>query len=344
MSEEKMGAQAQDIILSSRVRLARNVAGTAFPTAMNDAEGIEISRGAAECLAEPAYKCIQMRGLDELTRRILVEKHLASWELAKNTESGALLVSADETAAVMVNEEDHLRIQSILPGMALQNAAQQAFAIEEKLQERFTFAFDDTLGYLTTCPTNVGTGLRASVMMHLPAAKMTGMLKALLESVTKAGLVARGTFGEGSQPLGDLYQISNRTTLGSSEEELIAVVEQIAAHLLEKERQARAYLKKEHTLAVEDRVLRAWGVMNYARRIDPNEFMQMLSDVRLGVSLGIIPALSMHTVDRMLLLGQPAMVQARGGSKLDQEQSNALRATVLQELIEKNNEEHDNGI
>lgn len=342
MSEKPVHREAGDIVLSSRIRLARNVCGIPFPTTMNDAQGIEIAHKVVQAMQDDSqagdYRYIQMRGMDDLTKLVLVEKHLASWELIKNTESGALLVKDDETSAIMINEEDHLRIQSLLPAMDLSRAAQAAYEVEEHIARSIPFAFDDTLGYLCTCPTNVGTGLRASVMMHLPAVKLTGQIKPLLDSVMRAGLAVRGTFGEGSQPLGDLYQISNRTTLGSSEEEFISVVEQVCRHLADKEREAREQLLEYHRLETEDRLLRSWGVMNYARRIKEKEFMYMLSDVRLGVVMGIINDIDLDRVDQIMLAGQPAMVQKLSGRLLETEQREVQRARIIQKIIQTNNQ------
>lgn len=330
------------IVISSRIRLARNVSGTPFPTMMTDQQGADVVRKVTQAIAHsPAtgvYRFLAMDGLDELTRLILVEKHLASVDLVRNSATGALLVSDDETGAIMINEEDHLRIQAIFPGLDLQKAARQAYAIEGYIAGEAPYAFDSTLGYLCTCLTNVGTGLRASVMMHLPAIRLTGQVKTLLDSVMKAGLAVRGTYGEGSQPLGDMYQISNRTTLGASEEEFIAVVEQICGHLAQKELQARNILMEKHQLSIEDRVMRSWGVLKFARSIGEKEFMRVLSDTRLGVGMGIIDGIDLQAVDKITLAGQPAMVQKISGRLLDNAERDSQRANVIKNILKDYNQ------
>ncbi len=339
MSVWDINGPGSDIVVSSRVRLARNVAGMPFPAAMTAQQGDTIAQSLVNAVrgVEDFNSCkyIQLRLIDETNRLELVERHLASRDLLSNPDVSAVLLSCDETIALMINEEDHLRIQGLLPGCQIEEAARKALDAEAALEKRVPFAFDATLGYLTSCPTNVGTGMRASVMMHLPALKHIGMLKVLIDSVVKAGLAVRGIYGEGSEALGDMYQISNQITLGLSEEDITSTMKTVCEQIMEKERVSRDILLRTKRLDVEDKLFRSWGVLRHARRLSANEFMELLSDVRLAVSLGFITEVSQTDLNRLMIAVQPASLQRHAGRDLAAEERDIIRANYIRTALNK---------
>src|SRR5690606_2870971 len=220
--------------------------------------------------------------------QVLVEKHLISPALANESRCGALILDRTESVSIMVNEEDHLRIQCLYSGFQVKEAWDKASRIDDLFEEAVDYAFDETRGYLTSCPTNVGTGIRASVMMHLPALVMTKQINRILQAVTQVGLAVRGLYGEGSEALGNLFQISNQITLGQSEEEIIDNLHNVARQILEHEKAARQRLLAESRIRLEDRICRSYGTLRHAVVMDSKEAAQRLSDVRLGIDLGLI--------------------------------------------------------
>jgi protein arginine kinase len=333
MSVWDIAGPGNDIVISSRVRLARNVAGMPFPPAMTGAQGDAVAQkviGAVQQNAgKTAFKYMQLRLMDDTSRIELVERHLASADLLKNPDVGSILLSQDETVALMINEEDHLRIQGLLPGIQIEEAARRALDAEKAIEKSVPFAFDRALGYLTSCPTNVGTGMRVSVMLHLPAMKMIGMLKILIDSVVKAGLAVRGIYGEGSEALGDMFQVSNQITLGVSEEDITGTIKAVCEQIMEKEHAARELLVQNKRLEVEDKLFRSWGLMKYARSMAGKEFMQLLSDVRLAVALGLLPGLDQTDLNRLMIAVQPASLQKHAGRELASEERDAVRAEYI---------------
>jgi protein arginine kinase len=334
----KVKGPESDIIFSSRVRIARNIAGLPFPMLATSSQSGEVVRLIEEALKKnpplPVLQdaeLIRMKELSDLEKRVLVEKHLISPHLAEESRNGAVVLSKDESVSIMINEEDHIRIQCLFPGLQLERAWQLASKIDDWLEEHVTFAFDDECGYLTSCPTNIGTGIRASVMIHLPALAMTQQINQIIHAITQVGLTVRGIYGEGSEALGHLYQISNQVTLGLSEEEIINNLHGVVSQLIYNEQQARQKLLQVSGTQLEDRVHRSFGILVHARVIDSKEAMQRLSDVRLGIDLGLIKGVPSSVMNELMVMIQPAFLQQYAGQRLDAEQRDFRRAQLIRE-------------
>lgn len=301
---------AEAVVLSGRVRLARNYHDLPF----SNVDSPENSRICVEraCKAmenEPQeYTLYALSDMSQMQQQSLVEAHLISLDLLRHASIGAALVREDRHVSIMVNEEDHLRIQAIGSGCDLQATAQEAFHAEEALEAVCTFSFDPQLGYLTACPTNTGTGMRASLMMHLPMLTLHKQMGNVNQTVAKLGLTIRGIYGEGSEALGDLYQVSNQVTLGRTEDEILEAVAAVGKKLIDMETTLRERDSKENSAEFQDRLWRSYGILSYARRMDEKEFMQHWSHLRLGTSMGLFP-ISLGTVDELLTLGQKAHAQ-----------------------------------
>ena len=281
-----------DIVISSRIRLARNLADFPFISRATPQDRAQIERIMRECMlgintsGELLYVAVdELEGVD---RQLLVERHLISREHAESQGTRAVAIDRTEKFSLMVNEEDHLRIQVMQSGLNLQSVWEQINRIDNLIEEKVTYAFHEQLGYLTACPTNVGTGMRVSVMLHLPALVITRQIEKVFRSLQKISLAVRGLYGEGSQAMGDFYQISNQITLGRTEEELIQQVGDIVPVIIDYERQARQFLIKESHENLHDRVSRAYGILRTAQTISSEETMHLLSSVRMGVNLGLI--------------------------------------------------------
>lgn len=292
------------IIISSRVRLARNLNAYRFLDRMDAEQQQELNRAVTEKLKEInlGENKLEFIWTDRLTddqKQSLVERHLASSDFIRRGNN-VLALSEDNSISIMINEEDHLRIQVIVPGFDLEKAYETANQCDDFLNEGFEYAFDEHLGYLTTCMTNLGTGLRASVMMHLPALEAAGALGSIINTVSKLGLTIRGTFGEGSNAYGAVYQISNQITLGISEEQAIENLKNVVNQILYSENEARKNLQARNSLALEDRVYRSYGILKYVRSITAEELYKLLSDVRMGVSMGLLPGVQLETLNHLL--------------------------------------------
>lgn len=329
-----------DVVLSTRVRLARNVRGTPFPMLASPAQS-KVVMDQLLSVAENGrlnglgpIETIRLSELTELEKLVLVEKHLISPNLANESRNGALILSQREDVSIMINEEDHLRIQCLRPGFQLEDAWKTASLIDDVFEEQIDYAFDEKHGYLTSCPTNVGTGIRASVMMHLPALVLTGQINRILSAVTQVGLTVRGLYGEGSEATGNLFQVSNQITLGQSEEEIIENLHQVARQIIEHERAARKKLMTESRARIEDRVRRSYGILSHAAIIDSKEAAQRLSDVRLGLHLGILPQVSRHTLNELMVSTQPGFLQQAYGEALHPEQRDMTRADLIRSRLE----------
>lgn len=293
-----------DIIISSRVRLARNLSSYRFLDQMDASQQTQLNQAVVERLGELnlGENKLEFLWTDQLSsdqRQSLVERHLASADFIRRGNN-VLALSSDNSISVMVNEEDHLRIQVIVPGFDLEKAYETANKCDDFLNESFEYAFDERLGYLTTCMTNLGTGLRASVMMHLPALEAAGALNSIGNTVSKLGLTIRGTYGEGSNAYGSVYQISNQITLGISEEQAIENLKNVVNQILFSENEARKVLQERSKLALEDRVYRSYGILRYARSLSVEELYKLLSDVRLGVSMGILTNVKIETLNHLM--------------------------------------------
>lgn len=331
---EKSGAEG-DVIISTRIRLARNLRTCPFPSRMN-AEDRERVISAVQKAIETSpianeFVLYRLKDLSQITRVSLVERHLVSPEFISHPEGRAVLLMKDESVSIMVNEEDHLRIQVMCEGFNFEGALQMADRLDTLLGESLNFAFDDKLGYLTQCPTNLGTGMRASLMLHLPALQETGTINRISANLSKLGLTIRGTYGEASQPVGALYQLSNQVTLGLSEQEAIDNLKSIALQLMKQERSARAELEKD--LEVQDSICRSVGLLRNARLLSNDEFMKLISNVRLGINTGLIDHISLETVNALTVRVQPATIQLPEGKALSSAQRDALRAKLVREAL-----------
>ena len=329
-----------EIVISSRVRLARNLAGFPFVGQTKRAQQNEIlDRCRSEVMSGRLGQGMLWVNLSESTsldRQLLVERHLISHQHARtnNDLPRAVAIGADETFAIMINEEDHLRIQVLRSGMQLTEAFEQINDIDDLLEDRLDFAFSPRFGYLTACPTNVGTGIRVSVMLHLPALRLTGEIDKVKRAAREMHLAVRGLFGEGSEALGDLYQVSNQTTLGRSEQELLldfqhTVVPQIIAY----EQQARQALLRQRETQLDDKVWRAWALLTHARMLGAEEVLSLLSHLRLGVNLARITTVDIQTINELFLLMQPAHLQKLSGSEMIAPTRRRIRAKLIRERL-----------
>ncbi len=331
----------QDVVLSSRVRLARNLQAYPFPQLQTEQSANEMLRQLEDFVTLGSGKGhagnLQFLPLDRVAavdRQVLVEKHLISPDLARSKNIGtAVIVRDDEALSVMINEEDHLRIQCLLPGFQLAECWQLASRLDDLLEDKLDYAFSQEHGYLTACPTNAGTGLRASVMMHLPGLVITQQIGSVLAAISQVGLVVRGLYGEGTQASGNIFQISNQITLGPSEEEIISNLSAVIKQIVEQERASRRALQQNSRLALEDKVCRAYGILTNARQLTSKEAIGLLSEVRLGASLGIIPGLRTKLLNELLVLIQPAMLERAAGERMSEGVRDQKRAEVVRRRL-----------
>ena len=332
-----------DTVISSRVRIARNIRGLPFPYLASDAQTRQVQEIVAKAAASQKeafrdFTFIPMEGLDSLEKELLVEKHLISPYLARESQHGALLLRRDEAVSIMINEEDHLRIQVILPGLQLEEALQEAERYDDFLEAEIDYAFDENYGYLTCCPTNVGTGLRAAVMLHLPALIMTGQANRLFGALSQVGLAVRGLYGEGTDIIGNLVQISNQITLGQTEEEIIRNLLGVTRQVIEQEQAARQAMLNENRAQVADRAWRALGLLKYAQLMSSQEAMQLLSDVRLGYDLGLLKGVDRKLLNKMLVVISPACLQILAGKELGPAERDLERPERLKKLMSQHKE------
>ena len=324
-----------DTVISSRVRLARNVAEYPFPCRMTQQQRQEVNEKTRQAIFDAnagQFEYIDMQKLTPARAMSLAERHLISPEFAQERKGRALLLGKDERVSIMLGEEDHIRIQALSAGLALDGTLKTAWQLDDVLDEKLRFAFDERLGYLTQCPTNLGTGLRASLMLFLPAVAQTGAMHNLAAAVAKLGITIRGTYGEGSDAKGTFFQISNQVTLGVTEQEAVKNLMDIAGQIIAQERSLRENLKSRGP-QLEDRIFRSYGILRNARLLSADEFMSRISDVRLGVVLGMIPEVQLGDVDALLWEMQPATLMANAGRNLDAAARDTLRAETVRETL-----------
>jgi protein arginine kinase len=333
-----------DIVLSSRIRLARNFDEYKFPTLFTHEEAKMIIENMEFILnRSPIEKFGQMEllkieELQPLQKRVLVEKHLISPHLAEDSRYGAVLLTENEEVSIMINEEDHIRIQCLYPGLQLSEALDAANEIDDWLESNVQYAFDEKHGYLTSCPTNVGTGLRASVMMHLPGLMLTQQINKIIPAINQLGLVVRGIYGEGSEALGNIFQISNQITLGKSEEDISRDLKGVVSQLISQERSAREALRKTSNIQLEDRVFRSLGVLSNSRIIESKEAARCLSDVRLGIDMGYIDKMPKTILNELMILTQPGFLQQYAGGSLRPYERDIRRAALIRDRIKMEQE------
>ena len=332
------GQEGHGAVLTSRIRLARNLRHHPFPGwAKRDqrAAALDLMRPAVEAL--PAMKGAFSHELGDLTsvqKQVLVERHLISREHAARGDGSAAVIERRQTFSLMLNEEDHLRMQAIRPGLQLTAAFTALSELDSELEGALDYAFDSSLGYLTTCPTNLGTGLRASAMLHLPALVLSDQIGQVLQAVNKIGLAVRGLYGEGTESLGNLYQISNQSTLGESEETIIRRLERVISQVANHEQNAREKLLDDDPEMVADKVGRAYGVLRHAHIIDSKEALNHLSLLRLGGTMGFFPPETVMLCDTLLMDIQPAHLQLHSGRKLTPEERDAIRAEIVRSRLQ----------
>ncbi len=334
----KTSGPYSDIVLSTRIRLARNLEDELFPTIADSKRLAELSEKYQEALEGESIngyeklRYIGMKSLSNIEKSILVEKFLISPYLAKRDHSG-VLISENEALSIMLNEEDHFRIQGYAAGFQVQATLDQVLEVDDWLGSFANFAFNEKRGYLTSCPTNTGTGLRASVMLHLPVLHMTQKLKKTFPLMSQLGFTVRGIYGEGTDALGSVFQVSNQLTLGKSEEAIVKELSIIIMQLIEQEREARKTIKNNSLIQLEDRVYRSYGILKSSRIIESVEASARLSDLRLGIDMGIIQDVNEETMSELIFMTQPGFLQYYAKEHLTAKKRDILRAQLIREHL-----------
>ncbi len=325
------------IVTSSRVRLARNLKEAPFPgwgKKQDRLRVLEAIRPAVATLPEMKESFFEtMDILSTLDKQILVERHLISREHAARSVGSGLVLNREETLCFMINEEDHLRMQALRPGLQLRQAWTAIDQADSALEKRLDYAFNAELGYLTACPTNLGTGIRVSAMLHLPGLVLGEQINPIIQSVNKLGLAVRGLYGEGTEALGNVFQVSNQMTLGESESAIVERLEKVLAQIIEHEENARATLLEKKTKMMFNHIGRAYGILANAHSISSKETMNLLSLMRLGVDVGLFPGVDRSLVDELFILTQPAHLQKQHSEKLSAEERDLLRADMVRERL-----------
>jgi protein arginine kinase len=325
------------IVISSRVRLARNVRGSSFPGWAKKPERVKILEAiqpAVSSLPDMADSYAEaMDNFTSLDKQILVERHLISREHAAKNAGSGLVLNRAETLCVMINEEDHLRMQALRPGLQLRAAWNAIDAFDTALEKKLDFAFDNELGYLTACPTNLGTGIRVSAMLHLPGCVLDEQINPIIQSVNKLGLAVRGLYGEGTEALGNVFQVSNQMTLGESETVIVERLEKVLAQIIEHEQNARERLLEKKAKVVYNHIGRAYGILANAHSISSKETMNLLSLLKLGIDIGLFPRTDRTLVDELFLSTQPAHLQKQVSDKLSAEERDLIRADMVRERL-----------
>ena len=322
-----------DVVLSSRIRLARNLEGRSFPAHASVSEKNAIRDDIKKAINKKEFNFLELEDISPLERENMMESHLLSPQIIASPEGRGVAIAKDQRSSIMINEEDHLRIQTITPGLDLKTALIKANSIDDDLERILNLAFDEQLGYLTAWPTNIGTGLRVSAMVHLPGLTLTNNLPQLLSSVSQLGMVVRGIYGEGTEALGNLYQISNQRSLGRTEEEFLNDLATAVTHIIGEERKIREALKQKSQYFIEDKVFRSLGILKEARVISTNEALALLSDVRLGIDLGLINQDLKPIVQGLMQIIRPAHLQKYMGNTLEPELRDYYRALVIREEL-----------
>ena len=325
------------IVISSRVRLARNLRHRAFPGWAKKAERtaiLELIKPRVEELAEMQDSFSELlQDLSATEKQVLVERHLISREHAAKSVGSAIVMNRRQTLSIMINEEDHLRMQSIRSGLQLKAAFKLVDKVDSTLESKLDFAFDPRLGYLTACPTNVGTGMRASAMLHLPGLVLSELINQVIQAVNKIGLAVRGLYGEGTEAMGNLFQISNQTTLGEKEDEIIGRLTKVIETIIEKEHDARQVLIQKKSNTLWDQIGRAYGVLTYAHAMTSKEALNLLSIMKLGIDLGAFPEDRRLPIDELFIDTQPAHLQKGSQQKMNAEERDHLRARIIRERL-----------
>lgn len=325
------------IVISNRVRLARNLQGRPFPGWDDASQEGSIWRALCPTVlglsAMPGAEAFEMEALDEVDRQVLTERHLISQELAQKGAGSGVVVTPDETLAVMLNEEDHLRMQAMSPGSDLFRSWRMIDAADSEIEAQVDYAFSSRLGYLTACPSNVGTGLRASVMLHLPGLVLMNEIDPIMRGLNKIGLTVRGWSGEGTEASGNIFQVSNQTTLGSTEQGIIERLTRIVGEVIQHEQNARARLWEGRKAIVQDYVGRAFGILSHAHILSSKEALYLLSGLRLGMEFGILRNVKEEIINEVMLLTQPGHLQKVEGRQLNTSERDEVRAWIVKSKL-----------
>ncbi len=336
MTWYKKAGNSPELVISTRARLARNIAGIPFPSRLTAEKSVEVISAVEEAmdLVKNEFTLIRVDKLSHTEQQVLVEQHLISHAFATSQLPRALFVNSDHTISVMVNEEDHLRIQCITPGLDPEAALKDANRLDDLLSERLDFAFHEKYGYLTACPTNAGTGLRISAMLHLPALAVSGGINNLLSQTAKSGFAVRGMFGEGSEADGNFYQLSNQVTLGIDEDEILARFNAIIRIVTDAENSLRSKIQKDLPPRLADKLMRSYGCLKYCRMLSGKEMINFISDVRFGIYLGIIPNIGFETLNEIMVTAMPANIMGKG-EDISPEQRDQIRAKAVNAIFGK---------
>lgn len=329
--------QYKDVVVSTRIRIARNLDNYRFPHKMSVEESERLTQEILDVMknipSDVSYKFYKINALTLTDRIAYIEEHLISPGLIQKPDHSSFLLRDDEKATIMINEEDHLRIQVLLPGLNFEEGWNGINQIDDFLEGYLEYAYNDRFGYLTACPTNVGTGLRVSAMVHIPCLSMIGHVDDMIRGFNKIGLTVRGIYGEGTEAAGDLYQISNQVTLGEDEEEIIRKLKNVIYQIINKERYVRDDLLKKKRYEIEDKIFRSYGLLKYARKISSKEAMKHLSNVRLGKEMGIIKDMEFKQIESLMIEIQPGSIQRIFKRELDDNERDIMRAKHIREKI-----------
>ena len=326
----------KDIVISSRVRLARNIEGVKLPQQMDEQDGVNVVDMVKDAvLKDDNYKTYNIKDLTDIEKKLFVENHLISPDLLKKPNISSFLLREDERVTIMINEEDHIRIQALFSGLNLDESFKICNDVDDIIENTLDYSFDEKFGYITSCPTNTGTGLRASVMVHLPCLVLTGNINGILQAVTQLGIAVRGLYGEGSGSLGNIFQISNQITLGETESEIISKLKGIVTQIIARERQSRKMLLNTKKIGTEDKIYRSLGILQNARILSSKEAMNLLSDVRMGAAMGILEEINVNTLDNLIIDIQPANVNKDYEEELDINKRDIKRAEILRDKLKK---------
>lgn len=327
----------RDVVLCSRVRLARNFADLPFPGAMHGDDGAKAQFRAAEALSHAPqgreYALLRVHDMQDTRRRALVEDHLISRELLSSGEFAAVLLRRDENVSILLNEDDHLRIHALLPGRQLEQAAALAMEVDDAIGREVHYAFDAELGFLTACPTNTGTGMRASALLHLPSLTRMNQISQIVQELVKLGISLRPLYSDEGEAQGDLYLVSNQVALGRSEQELIDSIDAVVGEIVDRERSAREFLLLQNDSKLEDRLMRSLGILRYARRLSQSEWMRRWSDVRLAVQAGML-SFDLEALDKLLDDAKSAHLELAAGRELSPAERDDARAALVRETLQ----------
>lgn len=334
-----MNLDDRNIVLTSRVRFARNIYNIPFPHMLNEEEANKVVRQVEDAIVREDvstrayFKAIDFNSMKNIDRLSLVEKHLVSKEFAQGKGKMGLILNKEEKVSIMINEEDHIRLQVILDGLKIKEAYDYAEKLDDLIEERVDYAYDPGLGYLTSCPTNLGTGMRASVMLHLPALTISKSIGSILNTVSQVGMTIRGIYGEGSSAEGSIYQVSNQVSLGLTEEETINNLMAVTNKIIDHELKAREALFSKQGIELEDDLYRSVGLLRYARMLTTTEGLNLLSNVRMGIEMGIIKDIGIDKIDDLILSVQPGTLQLKLQRELNTKERDIERANLVRSLL-----------